>query len=290
MPVPMVGILGMGYLGKQLLKQLPDEQVSWVTLQQQTLDTTCVKKNNHSVIFQWESPATWSNLPDAPASLVLTIPPVLKEVQAEIKRLSHWGQWMNRERPQIKKLIYISSTGVYPSENGTWKETDIFQPDHAAGKLRLETEKVLNHYFQTYVIRPGGIYGPGRHIGQRVLNQKPIPAGERPVHRIHVVDLANIVQYLIENDNPPPCVNAVDQNPAPSSKVVAWLIQSNLLKLPSDISVAYQDKAVASNSVRYQTKEHRFISNQRLLQEMKYHLQFPTYREGFAAIFDNVDT
>ncbi|MBF0289591.1 MAG: hypothetical protein HQM14_17395 [SAR324 cluster bacterium] len=184
-------------------------------------------------------------------------------------------------------MVYISSTGVYPSENGTWRENDVFEPDHTAGKLRFETEKILNQYFQTHVVRPGGIYGPDRHIGQRLLKQKPVPGGERPVHRIHVADLANIVQHLIAKDSSPQIVNAVDKNPATSNEVVTWLLQSDLLKLPPGLSVSYQNRAIKSGEVRYKATKARFISNQLLLQEIKYHLQFPTYREGFASIFQS---
>ena len=133
---------------------------------------------------------------------------------------------MKKNRTNIKRIIYISSTGVYPKRNGLWHEESEFEPDTNSGKLRLITEEILGRFFKLHVVRPGGIYGNGRGIDVRLKYGKHIPFSGAPVHRIHVKDLARIVLHLLINPESVRCVNAVDFDPKPSWKVAHWLVQN----------------------------------------------------------------
>ena len=64
-----------------------------------------------------------------------------------------------KRKSLIKRLIYISSTGVYPIKSGLWREDSVFIPESIVAKKRLLSEKILSNYFELQVIRPGGIYG-----------------------------------------------------------------------------------------------------------------------------------
>lgn len=273
-----VGILGLGYLGQSLWREFP-EDIAWGTFHRESVGPPDSSPPS-CFLFQWENPRSWHHLPEAPVTLVLTIPPVLKDPQSERERIEQWGKWMNRERPRLEKLIYISSTGIYPLADGLWKESDSFEPDRLGGKLRLETEKVLENFFKVGVVRPGGIYGPRRNVGQRVLNQQPITKNQRPIHRIHVKDLAGIVQHLALTKTPPFCLNAVDHEPQPSSTLLEWLLENQYLVLPSECKIQFRENASTSAN-------QRLISNHQLLVEMQYALQYPSFREGLAEIFSN---
>ena len=279
MSPPTTGILGMGYLGSHLLTLFPD-LFSWGTFHQ-TLPPKPEPTNITWIEFQWENWQTWKHLPQEPATLVLTIPPVCQDIDSEVKRLVRWGQWMKKERSQLTKMIYISSTGVYPSQDRTWTENDVFKPDRLSGKLRLETERVLGDFFQLFILRAGGIYGPQRHLGQRILHQKSISTSQRPIHRIHVSDLAGIVQQYLVDERGPACVNTVDQDPKPAAEVIEWLLRNNWLNLPPGLSILYQKRETIAEG---DPGNHRLISNHRLLHEMHYSLQFPSFREGYARI------
>ena len=183
---------------------------------------------------------------------------MLNDPEAEKVRLNQWGEWMNKNRPNIKRMIYISSTGVYPKRNGLWQEDSEFEPDTNSGKLRLITEKTLGSFFKLHVVRPGGIYGNGRGIDVRLKSGKHIPVSGTPVHRIHVKDLAGIVFHLLKNPESARCVNAVDFDPKPSWKVAHWLVQ-NREDLSEDM---LQDIPDSSASVPGYSE--RLISNQRL--------------------------
>ena len=276
-----MGILGLGYLGNQLCKQAMRD-IAWGTYHR----TPSSRLNNTPPLylnFHWENPQTWGNLPEKAVVLILTIPPVLKDPQLETARLIQWSEWMRRDRPQLKRMVYISSTSVYPDQNRLWQESDFFEPDRATGILRLTTEKVLGQYFDLFVIRPAGIYGPERNIAQRVLDGKPISWSKRLVHRIHVEDLASIVNLLVKTKDAPRCLNVVDNSPCPSYEIFEWFQKNKSLKLSAGL--ADLDPENEQDSQRISGYDKRLISNHRLLYELNYSLQFPSFREGFEDIF-----
>jgi len=263
---PLVGILGLGFLGQILAREFSTVPESWSTWHLTPLPEPIL--SNFS--FDWANENNWSVLPETPVTLVMTIPPLLKNPETEAERLHLWGKWMSHNRPELKRMIYISSTGVYPKLNGIWSEFSEFEADTNSGKLRLLTEKVLSMYFTLKIIRPGGIYGSGRGIDSRLKSGKLIPVSNTPVHRIHVKDLARIICHLVDNPDAPNCVNAVDLEAKPSWEVAKWLIENR-----NDLTEEMlPDAADCLPGI-----PQRIISNQRLL-ELGITLCYPTFREG----------
>ena len=261
-----VGILGLGFLGKILSSELASFEESWGTWHKTPPPETTLRLFH----FDWADENCWDSLPETSATLVLTIPPLLKNPQAETERLHLWGKWMRQKRPQLKRLIYISTTGVYPKRDGIWSENSKFEADTLSGQLRLLTEKILSQYFQLQVIRPGGIYGFGRGIDVRLKLGKQIPLSSTPVHRIHVHDLARITLHLLENPFCTACLNAVDFEAKPSWEVAHWLIE-NRVDLTKEM---FQE-----NTNELSGSPQRVISNKNLL-ELDIPLRYPTFRQG----------
>lgn len=283
-----IGVLGTGYLGKVLLQQFQWPVPSWGTYHYNPIPDQTGYGEIFFLKFDWTDVSTWENLPTEQVVLVLTIPPVIKEVDAERHRLGQWVQWMRAKRPQLNKIVYISSTSVYPAQDKVWQEKDDFQPDHITGQLRIETEALLSRHFQTYIIRAGGIYGKGRHIAQRIMNRQPISVSRRPIHRVHVVDLAYLVKFLVEADDAPYCINAVDKEPKASIEVVEWLLYKKFIQLPQESPIQYTQNEMYSTGVRHQTNQ-RFISNKLLVEEIGFSYKFPTFREGLTHILQSHD-
>jgi hypothetical protein len=268
-PPPPIGILGLGFLGQSLALEFSAVPESWATWH-----ANPPSKQSFPVFhFDWNKEKSWSALPKTAVTLVLTIPPQLDSPDAEAKRLHFWGKWMQQNRPKLKRLIYISSTGVYPKRNGLWSEGSVFEADTNSGKLRLATEKILSQYFCLHVVRPGGIYGAGRGIDIRLKSGKPISVSGTPVHRIHVKDLTRVIRHLIEHPESIHCVNAVDLEAKPSWEVAQWLVENRDGFSPQMLS-ALDDSHYAST-----VSAERFISNQCML-DLGITLSFPTFREG----------
>ncbi len=264
-----IGILGLGFLGKIIASDFAHIQESWGTWHKNPPPKLALDV----FPFDWGNEKSWKGLPEYPETIVLTIPPLLNDTEAEKIRLNKWGEWMKKNRPNIKRMIYISSTGVYPKRNGLWHEESEFEPDTNSGRLRLITEKTLSCYFVLNVVRAGGIYGNGRGIDVRLKSGKHIPVSRTPVHRIHVKDLAGIVFNLLKYPESARCVNAVDFDPKPSWQVAQWLVQ-NRDDLTEEMLQDIQDTTTSVKG-----NEDRFISNQYLI-DLGIKLSFPTFREG----------
>jgi nucleoside-diphosphate-sugar epimerase len=102
----------------------------------------------------------------------------------------------------IKKVIYISSTGVYGDHNREVNECDDPLPDNPAGERLLEVEKLFEAEttFKTTIIRFGGLIGAGRDPGRFFAGKTAIPNGLAPVNLIHLNDCVGITQAIIERD------------------------------------------------------------------------------------------
>jgi len=270
---PPIGILGLGFLGKILAHEFSAVPESWGTWHKTQLAETPLSV----FLFDWANENNWSALPKTPVTLVLTIPPLLKNLETEAERLHLWGKWMSHNRPELKRMIYVSTTGVYPKCNGIWSEDSDFEADTNSGKLRLLTENIFSQYFSLHVVRPGGIYGYERGIDVRLKSGKLIPVSNTPVHRIHVMDLARIICHLVDNPDAPNCVNAVDLEARPSWEVASWLVENR-----DDLT----DEMLPDASDCLPGTPQRVISNQRLL-ELGITLRYPTFREGMGLLFEN---
>ena len=177
---------------------------------------------------------------------------------------------MNLHRSNIKKLTYISSTAVYPDQDGIWDEEKKLSPTSVKGKLRLATEKILSKYFRIVILRPGGIYGPGRNVARRILEKKKMLQGNKPIYRIHVKDLARIVLQCEPREGKPCILNAVDIHPSSMLEVARWLVQHHHL------SNNYQIQEITA----FPKAKKRVISNKKLIEEWKFKFEFPTFKRG----------
>lgn len=283
MTLPTIGILGLGFLGQEIAQHLAGSEAAWATKLKVPASVSANETPLNLFSFDWKESEHWKKIPPHPSTLILTIPPICTTVVEEVKRLQHWGDWMRRHRPHCETLVYISTTGVYPNRNGDWDETSLFKADSLKGQLRLATEKTLAEFFDLKVLRAGGIYGKGRHLGHRIMSGKPVPEGNHPVHRIHVADLAQITLLSATQKTFPSLINTIDLGPAPTATVAKWLLKQDFEEIPSGIQLTFNSGF--SNRKNQPAADNRFISNRRLLEECHYQFIYPSYKEGFRGIY-----
>lgn len=270
--------MGTGYLGNEIIRIINPDHLAWQThFNKMNQD----QQTGSNFRFDWGNPETWGHIPESKVTIVLTIPPILKDPELEQNRIKTWGKWMKEHRPGIDKLVYISTTGVYPNRDGVWSEDQMAEPDVDKGLIRKITEQTLADYFELKIIRSGAIYGPGQNIGERILAQKPVPQGDQPIHRIHVYDLAGLVLKAFQDPGFPNILNAVDRQPTSSKTVALWVMQQSFFNCNASINWKpgnFTRKDLAPH-------EHRIISNQKLSNLKDFQLKYPTYREGMLQSF-----
>lgn len=133
--------------------------------------------------------------------LVISIPPKLRSGETDYaEKINQIAQKVAAH--QIKKVIYISSTGVYPECNCTVDEQMQLQPDTESGRVLADAESRLTNHteFKTTIIRFGGLVGPGRHPGRFFGGKSNISNGQSPVNLVHLLDCIGVTLIILNND------------------------------------------------------------------------------------------
>lgn len=99
----------------------------------------------------------------------------------------------------IKKVIYVSSTSVYPDQNQTAKEDDLLQVENTGNIPLFRAEQLLwkERSYDLTIIRFGGLLGIDRVPGKYFSGKKEV-VGDTPVNYIHREDAINMVIWIIE--------------------------------------------------------------------------------------------
>ena len=103
----------------------------------------------------------------------------------------------------VKKVIFVSSTGVYPNENIEGKYTEDFPVTLAnTGHdtiVRAEQMMESDRNYDLTVVRFGGLLGDDR-IPLRYFTGKDNVAGHTRVNFIHRSDAAKVLAWIVEKD------------------------------------------------------------------------------------------
>jgi nucleoside-diphosphate-sugar epimerase len=134
--------------------------------------------------------------------LVISIPPKLKAGEGVVYLKKIQQVIYSCIQYHVKKVIYISSTGVYGEVNQEVNELDDPKPDTASGLILFEAEQLFRKEtsFKTTIVRFGGLIGPGRHPGRFFAGKTNIPNGQAPVNLIHQSDCVAITMAVIDQD------------------------------------------------------------------------------------------
>jgi hypothetical protein len=110
---------------------------------------------------------------------------------------------------QIKKVIFISSTSVYPENKNVATESSSLEPNKASGKALISAESLLIRCteFKTTVLRFGGLIGADRNPA-RFLQKSGRPVSNVPVNLIHLDDCVGIISAVISNETWDEVLNA----------------------------------------------------------------------------------
>lgn len=190
---------------------------------------------------------------------------------------------------QLKWVAYLSTTGVYGDhDGGTVTEETPLTPNTERGRKRLMAEEqwleiYRQHDLPVHIFRLAGIYGPGRNQLLALLDgsAKRIIKPGQLFSRIHVEDIATILEASIARPNPGRAYNVCDDEACPPQDVVEF--GARLMNLPVPPDTAF-DEAALSPMARSFYADSKRVSNARIKQELGVRLAYPTYREGLTAL------
>ncbi len=229
-------------------------------------------------------PGMLRNLPDETSHVVYCAAPSESTEEAYretyVDGLKNLLAALEKQRLDVRRLVFVSSTAVYAQEGGEWVDEDSpTEPADFRGQVLLEAEALARGAaVPATVVRLGGIYGPGRtHLLERVRAGHRT-GGEAPVYRnrIHLDDAVGVLDRVLELGAPAPCYLGVDSEPADLRAVERWLAER--LGLPADGGAPPEEAEDG----------HRGTGNKRCRNDRivaaGYSFRYPTFREGYGAL------
>jgi nucleoside-diphosphate-sugar epimerase len=101
------------------------------------------------------------------------------------------------EKSPVKKVLFVSSTSVYPTTNGIVTETSTVTD---SALTEIESLFRSNRHFKTTIVRFGGLFGYDRKPGRFFPSGKKIDHPEGFVNFIHRDDCIGIISQILEKN------------------------------------------------------------------------------------------
>lgn len=195
-----------------------------------------------------------------------------------------------RALPGLRWAGYLSTTGVYGNRDGGWVDEDSETRATAPrGRRRIAAEAawrgLTGNGLPAHVFRLAGIYGPGRSALDQVRAGRARRI-DKPGHlfsRIHVDDIATVLETSIARPDPGAVYNVCDDAPAPSADVVAEACRLLGVAPPPLVPFA-EALADMSPMARSFWSDSRRVRNDRIREVLGVDLRYPDYRTGLAGI------
>lgn len=201
--------------------------------------------------------------------------------------------WMRTLDQQARRIVYISTSGVYGNCGQDWiDETTPINPVSQRAHRRADAEDALRELSpadtEYVVLRVPGIYGPGRLPVARlrkalpVVDDQDLSAPPRWSNRIHADDLADIAVAAMDRGQNRGIYNAADGNPSTMCDYFSRCATLLGLPAPPRISLDQARQSLSPAMLSF-LNESRRISNQRVLNELKVTLRYPSLDQGLPA-------
>ncbi len=192
---------------------------------------------------------------------------------------------------RLRWIGYLSTTGVYGDRDGGWVDEQTEPaPGSDRSRRRLAAEqawRALGDRRAVDLFRLAGIYGPGRSPFDR-LRAGTARRVLRPGHwfgRIHRDDIVRAVLAAMRQERRfgVRVLNLVDDEPAESAAVIEEA--ARLLGIPPPDAVSFNEALTTMRPMaRSFWAEHRRVANVATKQALGISWQYPSWREGLAAI------
>ncbi|MCU8012626.1 MAG: NAD(P)-binding domain-containing protein [Shewanella sp.] len=197
-----VALVGCGWFGFALAKQLVHEGYR-VTGCKRSAEELSVLTEVGIEAYPLQLGHEASSAPDAQALsglfqtdyLVVNIPPRLKRGNAayleELQQLIALTQgW------QYQRIVFISTTGVYPTQDKLMTEADAIA-ESSDSQVLLDAEALFQALPHTCIVRFAGLVGPKRHPGRFLAGKTDVSGANVAVNLVHLSDCVHAVSAIL---------------------------------------------------------------------------------------------
>lgn len=195
-------------------------------------------------------------------------------------RLMHF---LNQVGASPKKIVLISTTGVYGDSHGKWIDEETpTHPQTDRAKRRLSAEQQLQHWSEQHqreyiILRVPGIYAKDRLPLERLKKKLPVVKASEAAYtnRIHADDLAEICITAMQSNLHGEIFNATDGTPSTMLDYFNQVADYAGLERPPQVSLEEAKKQLSTGMLSY-AMESRRIRNNKLLSLLNIKLKYPT--------------
>ncbi|CCQ36083.1 homolog to NAD-dependent epimerase/dehydratase [Natronomonas moolapensis 8.8.11] len=283
-----VGILGCGYVGLELARQLHGtHDVVGVRRSPEGIDAI-EATGATAVRADVTDPDELASVPDVDALVFAASSGGRGAAAAErvyVEGLRTAIEAFGSRASPPERLVYTSSTGVYGDHDGAFVDEDTpLDPTTEKTRVLAEAERIARELAAEYgidggVARFAGLYGPNRYRLGRYLEG---PVTEGYLNMIHREDAAGIVRFMLGSTDAELLV-AVDDEPVEKWAFADWLAGECGADPPRKRTEAERlDEEGLSEAARRRILTSKRCSNDRV-RELGYEFRYPTYREGYRA-------
>ncbi|MEA1930099.1 MAG: SDR family oxidoreductase [Euryarchaeota archaeon] len=291
---PRVVILGCGYIGIELGRQLTDAGHEVVGVRRS--EEGCAAIEDAGFASHRADLTDPDDVEGLPAGDWLVFAASSGGRDAEAARriyvdaladvIEEYGE---RESPP-DRLVYTSSTGVYGDHDGKWvDEKTPLEPTTDKTRVLVEAERIAREESAEYgidgtVARFSGLYGPDRYRLERYIEG---PVTESYLNMVHREDAAGAIGYLLTHDRARgEAVLVTDDEPVDKWTFADWLAdECGLDSPPKRTKKERLTDDGLSAAARRRILTSKRCSNEKL-RELGYSLRYPTFREGYRAAVD----
>ena len=209
-----VGILGCGWLGMATAKVFLAE--GWeVKGTVRSLEKLAILKAQGISAYPYTLGSTFEGIKKFSQDLellIVAIPPGLRtgDPKTYLNHINLLKEQLSQNLAKNLRLLFISSTGVYPQNGGPFFEESVFEPDSEKSKALLDAENIIKLLPQEVIIvRFAGLVGEDREpvlsLSKRAVN----PGGYFAANLIHQKDAVRLLLHLEQLKHPPALLNAL---------------------------------------------------------------------------------
>jgi nucleoside-diphosphate-sugar epimerase len=276
MASPAAWIIGCGYTGSRVAKLLLETGVTLTATTRRTASLEEIARRGARVLrFDVEEPPTPAVLQDPTlrGARVLLSVPTLRGDDGQLTDPT--ARIVEALGDAPARVVYLSTTGVYGNVREV-NETTSAAPATERQRLRLEAEQaVLRGPWQSLVLRPAAIYGPGRgvHVALREGRFPLADEGSNFISRIHVDDLAALAAKALLSEITG-AYPVADREPCMSRQIAEF--SARLLGVP-------MPPAVTEAELSETRRSDRRVDGSAICRLLGVELRYPSYRQGIPA-------
>ena len=193
----------------------------------------------------------------------------------------------------VRRLIYISTTGVYGDHGGAEvSETTPVRPQSERAQRRVDAERALRLWAPTQgvcltILRVPGIYATDRLPLERLHSKTPALLPEEDAYSNHIQsdDLASLICAAVYHGKPQRVINACDGGQTKMGDYFDEVADAFGLERPPRMSASEIQKVVSPMLWSFM-RESRRVRNARL-PELKTPLRYPSVADFLKTISKN---